>query len=102
MSTIQCWITRGPKGEDEDEYMLHFTHPELKCWDGEEDNKHGPYWYSGYDSVNLIAQDSYGLNPGECMEWVMVKKGDFEKLKQDKEDLFNQVVNTHQSLMAKL
>ncbi len=99
MNTIQCWITREPKGEYEDEYSMHFSEPLLTDHYG----SRSTFWSAkdSDDTIGLIARESYGLNHGECMEWVMVKKGDFEKLKQDKEDLFNQVVNTHQSLMAK-
>lgn len=80
MNTIKVWITRELKEDNsENEYLLHFTEPELKCWDGEEENMNVPYWHSASETSYTINPDnSYGLNYGECMQWVMVKKADFE------------------------
>lgn len=70
MNTIQCWITREPKGEYEDDYMLHFKQPELDRGN----SSSAAFWSSNDDAVNLAPAESYGLNYGECKEWVMVKK----------------------------
>lgn len=74
MNTIQCWITR------DSEYAMHFEQPTLS----EDDN--GKFWDSEINTP-LIPSDSYALNPGGCMEWVMVKKEDFEELQAKVKEL---------------
>lgn len=73
MTTIKTWITREPKGTGEDVYNMFFeTQPVLIEEEGEK------FWYSQNGYVWLPPAESYGLNYGECKEWVMVESAEFD------------------------
>ncbi len=84
MNTIQCWITREKEPDQSgNEYYLHWGQPRYE----DHDNEGDLYWYSNGQEAALCPQEIYGLNPGECTEWVMVKKGDFEELQAKVKEL---------------
>lgn len=76
MNTKSIWVTREPKGYDENVYKIHIdTQPTLEAHELHLKNEL-IYWESDR-SIKIEPLYWCELNPGECMEWVMVKKEGF-------------------------
>lgn len=87
MNTINIWVS---KILDDGVAYIHHEQP----------NKDTDYWESNDKQVviNELFGNQLGLKAGECMEWVMVEKGDFEKMKKQIKNLSEKLLEIQEEI----